>query len=248
MHYQIITTKDNSHTIFLPHLNEHYHSIHGAIQESDHVFIKNGLEYYVNTFIKTNSKHPSPLVDPSRLQREGQGEVLKKLNISILEIGFGTGLNALLTLLKASEFSQVQINYSTIEAHPLPMEIIEQLNYTSILGLSSFNLLHLTEWNKPIEITNNFTIHKIHNTLQQINLTEKYHIIFFDAFAPEKQPEMWTKEIFEKLFLHLHPQSILVTYCAKGIIKRTLKEIGFSIEALQGPPGKREMIRAIKKS
>ncbi len=238
MYHQIVTTKDQSHTLFLPHLNEHYHSIHGAVQESQHVFIKNGLEYFRN-------------LSPTK-------------NINVFEIGFGTGLNALLTLLKGLEYPHFTIAYSTIEAYPLPQEIIQQLNYTSQLniendnskgfpsplgeglGVRAFKHIHSAEWNKPTEITSNFSIHKIHQTLQQIQLSETYDIIFFDAFAPEKQPEMWTKEIFQKLFLHLNAGGILVTYCAKGIIKRTLKEIGFTIETLQGPPGKREMIRAIK--
>ena len=183
MLHQIITTKDNSHTIYLPHLNEHYHSIHGAIQESQHVFIKNGLEYFINKFLKTDSK-------PTLSFGEGQGEVLKteflempiKLNLNILEIGFGTGLNALLTLLKVSEYPQIHINYSSIEAYPLHDEIIQQLNYNTILNeesvdskrfpspLGAFNEIHSAVWNAPIEITNKFTLHKIHQTLQQTNL------------------------------------------------------------------------------
>lgn len=221
---EIIVTKDNSHTIYLPHLNEHYHSIHGAIQESQHVFIRNGLGYFLNAGLK---------------------------EIKILEVGFGTGLNALLTGLKSIAIPQTSIYYTSIELNPLPQELIIQLNYAELteqseLAHTIFNKIHTADWNKPVNIHDRFTLHKIQGGIQQTQLLGNHHLIYFDAFAPDKQPDMWTIDVFQKLFLHLQPGGALVTYCAKGIVKRTLKSVGFVVEALQGPPGKREMIRAFK--
>jgi len=228
MERKIVTTTDGSHSIFIPDLNEHYHSIHGAIQESRHVFIEAGLKYIPSS--------------PNA--------------ISVLEIGFGTGLNALLTILE-SQNSNLKIIYTSIEAFPLSDEIVRQLNYASELKQdantykvdlqNSFDTMHQSEWGKEILISENFNFKKIQKTLQETELKDQeFDLIYFDAFGPPVQPEMWTEEIFSKIFSATKPHGILVTYCAKGEVKRTLKKVGFQIQNLPGPPGKREMIRAVK--
>jgi tRNA U34 5-methylaminomethyl-2-thiouridine-forming methyltransferase MnmC len=226
LNLQLKITKDGSHTIYLPQLNEHYHSIHGAIQESQHVYINSGLTYTLQKNIPF---------------------------INILEIGFGTGLNALLSCLKILNQTKIKINYTGLEAYPLPNKIVKELNYSRLITSSKetefiFQMIHDAEWNKNIQITDNFSLHKIHNCIQNVNISGSHHIIYFDAFAPEKQPEMWLLEIFIKLYHQLYESGILVSYCAKGIIKRRLKEAGFEIETLNGPPGKREMVRAMVNS
>ena len=218
---ELKTTADGSHTLFVPELNETYHSIHGAIQESQHVFIKNGLYYFRD-----------------------------KETIDILEIGFGTGLNALLTLL-AIENSSQKVDYVSLEKFPLPNELIQQLNYPTQLKINTtqtalFNHLHTCKWNTNTPISKNFNLLKIEEDLANLKTTTTFDLIYFDAFAPEKQAELWTAEIFFKIYDFLKPKGILVTYCAKGVVKRTIKSVGFQIETLPGPPGKREMIRAVK--
>jgi len=213
-------TEDGSHTLFLPGLDETYHSSHGAIQESRHVFIDAGLRY------------------------------LKKRNINVLEIGFGTGLNAFLTLLETSK-NELTINYSTLEAFPLELSLIKQLNYTSELNLEKnvidlFNILHEVEWEVSQSITNQFNLKKYKIKLDNYITNEKFDLIYFDAFAPQVQPEMWTLPVFEKMYECLNRNGVLVTYCAKGSVKRALKDVGFNIECIPGPPGKREMTRAHK--
>lgn len=214
-------TADGSHTLFVSELNETYHSIHGAIQESQHVFIKNGLHYFSNkTFVR------------------------------ILEVGFGTGLNALLTLLDSKNENQ-QVNYVSLEKFPLVNELILQLNYPSQLKLNTtqtalFNQLHTCKWNTTVPISTNFNLLKIKEDLIFFQTTATFDIVYFDAFAPEKQAELWTTEVFATIYKLLNSGGILVTYCAKGVVKRTIKSVGFQLETLSGPPGKREMIRAIK--
>lgn len=220
---QLIETEDGSHTIYLPLLNERYHSSHGAIQESKHVFIEAGLKSLLN------------------------GRVYAPLNI--LEIGFGTGLNALLTILETGQFG-VNVNYTTIEAYPLSNDIVKQLNYAERLNIGKYNRffdeMHACEWNKTLALLERFSINKMHTALQEAVFDTTYHLVYFDAFSPTVQPEMWTDDVFQKLYNIMQPESCLVTYCAKGEVKRTLKRVGFKVEALQGPPGKREMIRALK--
>lgn len=215
-------TADGSHTLYVKELNETYHSIHGAVQEAQHVFIKNGLNYFNNS----NS-------------------------VSVLEIGLGTGLNAILTCL-ASVNRIGGVSYSAIEKYPLTNAIIVQLNYSDILLLSDeekawFQQIHQSDWEKPTGIHQKFELIKKHTDVNYFSNQQQFNLIYFDAFAPEKQPEMWTNKVFEKMFEWLKPNGILVTYCAKGVIKRTLKSVGFTLETLPGPPGKREMIRGIKK-
>lgn len=213
-------TDDGSHTLYVPALNEHYHSVNGAIQESTHVYINTGLHN------------------------------CQKRKINILEIGFGTGLNAFLTLLDVLQ-SGKSINYISLEAYPLPLHIIERLNYPQQIRVADedlFKKLHLAEWNESEDITSAFRLTKIetdftHFDFKNINCAD---IIYFDAFAPDKQPEMWTQQLFDKLYTITKPDGILVTYCAKGEVRRMLQRSGFTVERLPGPPGKREMLRASK--
>ncbi|RYF84359.1 MAG: SAM-dependent methyltransferase [Chitinophagaceae bacterium] len=217
----IKTTADGSPTLFVPELNEHYHSVHGALQESKHVFIEAGLRPFLQRGIP---------------------------EIQVLEVGFGTGLNAILTLAEA-EKTGANIHFQTIEAYPLPAGITDALNLNSVLQnelpASNFALLHSINWEEKTGITPHFSITKQHCPLQEANLpAAAYHVIYFDAFAPEKQPELWQEDIFKKLYLCLQPGGAFVTYCAKGTVKRQLRAVGFLVESLPGPPGKREMIRA----
>ncbi|MCE3280151.1 MAG: SAM-dependent methyltransferase [Bacteroidetes bacterium] len=227
MERKIITTDDGSHSIYIPELNENYHSTHGAIQESLHVFIEAGLK---------------------KVLADNLSSVL-----NILEVGMGTGLNLLLSYIETKEIT-VSINYTSIEAYPLDKNFIQQLNYTEILSSSLkipvkgvFEKIHDSEWDEEVELSENFTLKKIKNKLQKVNLkANTFDLIYYDAFGPPTQPEMWTDEIFTSLFSSLKSNGCLVTYCAKGEVKRILKRVGFTVESLPGPPGKREMVRAFK--
>ena len=218
---QIITTGDGSHSLLNTTLNETYHSVHGARRESIHVFIKHGLEY----FREKNSND----------------------TIQIFEVGFGTGLNALLTAAFAEGHRQ-KVSYISIEAFPLPTEIVSQLNYAeSDYEKNIFQKLHAVPWEEDVSINAFCTIQKRKTTLQEIQLRDNsFDIIFFDAFAPNKQPELWEIPLLEKVCLALKPGGIFTTYCAKGQLKRDLKSLGLSVETLPGPPGKKEMVRALK--
>lgn len=221
---KLIETGDGSHTLYVEELDERYHSYHGAIQESKHVFIKSGLHYIVEKYSTL-----APL--------------------AILEIGLGTGLNALLTLIEADVLNK-SIEYTAIEAHPLEKSIVDALNYVSLLNAqhyqTSFDKMHESEWNTKTNLSSNFELDKMHTTLDLAVLETKYNLIYFDAFGPRVQPEMWTLAVFSKLADSLLSGGCLVTYCAKGEVKRTLKSAGFIVESIEGPPGKREMVRAIK--
>lgn len=211
----IKSTGDGTPTLFNAKLNEHYHSIHGAKTESIHVFIKNGLEL-INAEIKS---------------------------LRILEIGFGTGLNAFLTARLAHE-NQRHIEYISLETFPLGPEITSGLaeSYTANADeLSLFNQIHARTWDEISTIHPYFKLCKKEKSIQDFNPDEKFNLIYFDAFAPDKQPEMWEPEIFSSCFDWLETDGILVTYCAKGQFKRNLKAAGFMVEARPGPPGKREM-------
>jgi tRNA U34 5-methylaminomethyl-2-thiouridine-forming methyltransferase MnmC len=220
---KIIITEDGSSSISIPKINVTYHSVHGAIQESNHVFIEAGL------------KSVRPLVTASR--------------INIFEMGFGAGLNALLTLIE-SEKSEQKIYYETIELLPLNNEEIKSLNYCEQLRRNDlqkiFEQMHYCDWEKEITITHNFIFKKIKTSLLNFQTSESFELIYFDAFDPNIQPELWTKEIFEKMFSILNPGGILVTYSSKGEVRRAMQAIGFSVEKIQGPQGKREIIRAGK--
>ncbi|TAJ11831.1 SAM-dependent methyltransferase [Marinilabiliaceae bacterium JC017] len=213
---EVMISEDGSHTLFVPELNEHYHSTHGAIQESMHVFINAGLAH------------------------------CKKENLSILEIGLGTGLNAFLTALNRGAH---QITYHSLEKYPITEEVVKELNYCAADDPQQkelFEKLHQLPWNKQVPWTAGMELLKLETDLTSVNLPSTYDLVYFDAFAPDIQPEMWSDEIFSKLYSAMNPGGILTTYCAKGIIRRRLIAAGFKVERLPGPPGKREMMRATK--
>lgn len=215
---QIIKTSDGSHTIFVPELNEYYHSIHGAVQESKYIFINNGFEYCK--------------ADP----------------LNIFEVGFGTGLNALLTAIRSSA-GEKEVNYTSIEKYPLDENIISLLNHHHFSGENGreiYNLIHSSPWNISVNICKNFNLRKIKGDFTAEPLSGSYDLIYFDAFGPEKQPEMWTREIFNGISAATNKNGLLVTYSAKGEVKRNLKACGFDVSLLPGPPGKRHIIRAKK--
>lgn len=212
-------TDDGVPTLYLPEMDEHYHSTKGALAEARHVYIEMALRSFGQT------------------------------NINILEIGFGTGLNAFLSLLE-SQRNHRSINYTTVELYPLPPEITDKLNYPALIAPECGDLfarLHRCEWNRPVAITPQFTLYKRLVDLTRTTIEGIYDVVYFDAFAPEKQPEMWDESIFRGIYDHLTPGGILTTYCAKGEIRRRLQSVGFCVERLPGPPlGKREILRATK--
>lgn len=216
---EIIHTQDGSTTIHIKEWNECYHSKHGAIQEAKHVFIKNGLALFPNQ------------------------------SISILEIGFGTGLNTFITYLEAQELRQT-INYVGVEAYPISEHEIQSMNYLEELdALESkviFDKIHSTNWEEKNDLSENFSLTKRKQFFEDIDDIEKFDLIYFDAFGYRVQPELWSTSIFEKMYKALKPDSVLVTYAARGVVKRSMIEVGFTVEKLAGPPGKREMFRARK--
>ena len=231
MKRKIIETADGSKTIFLPEWNEHYHSKHGAIQEAQHVFIKHGLHY-------TLSCH----------SERSEESVITKKEISILEIGFGTGLNAFLTALEVKK-NPIQINYTGVEAFPVEAEELKLLNYcTSTEEQDLFNKLHTTELETEVKIQDNFSLLKQKKTFSEIEDKALYNLIYFDAFGVRVQPELWTESIFKKMFEALKPKGVLVTYAAAGSVRRAMQTVGFTVEKLTGPPGKRHMLRAVKET
>jgi tRNA U34 5-methylaminomethyl-2-thiouridine-forming methyltransferase MnmC len=215
---KIIVTADGSHTIFVPELNEHYHSVHGAVQESEFIFIRNGFD------------------------------TCKACPLNIFEVGFGTGLNAFLTAIKSSNGIR-EVKYTTIEKFPLSEEITSSLNYvhfTSEKGTDIFRHIHSAPWDTDIRICRNFTIHKIKGDLTSLSLPGVYDLIYFDAFGPDKQPEMWSPEVFASIGAATIKDGVFITYSAKGEVKRNLRAAGFEVKLLPGPPGKRQIIRAVK--
>jgi tRNA U34 5-methylaminomethyl-2-thiouridine-forming methyltransferase MnmC len=223
MERKIILTGDGSHTIAIPELKATYHSVHGAIRESQHVFIEAGFWY--------------------------MPDILKMSGMYILEVGFGTGLNALLTLIEAGKHKR-HIHYTAVDLYPLQATEIKPLNYCSQLRLPQyqplFEKMHQTEWNARHEITDYFRLAKINCDFRDFSAGNPFSLIYFDAFAPSTQPELWTKDVFEKMYSLLLPGGILVTYCSKGAVRRAMQAAGFLVEKIPGPPGKREMLRAIK--
>jgi tRNA U34 5-methylaminomethyl-2-thiouridine-forming methyltransferase MnmC len=213
-------TEDGSHTIGIPDLGVTYHSIHGAIAESVHVFMEAGLDYLLKE------------------------ENLTELNI--LEMGFGTGLNVLLSL-QWNRKNNIPIHYTTIESDPLNPDEYSILNYGNFLQLGQeLQVLHKAAWEQPIKINDRFNFEKVRVDLREFETIEKFHCVFFDAFSPNQQPELWTSEIFKKIYNMLLPSGILVTYCSKSIVRRALQEAGFQVSKIPGPRGKREMVRAIR--
>jgi tRNA U34 5-methylaminomethyl-2-thiouridine-forming methyltransferase MnmC len=216
---EIITTADGSHSLYISSLDETYHSRHGALQESKYVFIEQGLKQ------------------------------LHLSSLSILEVGFGTGLNALLTAQYALEH-QVEIVYHSLETFPLEKQLMETIADDATIGAGNrllFLSLHEATWNQEVRINPFFTLKKINSSLQLYSpLTEKYDLIYYDAFGPRAQPEMWHAELFQKIASFTKENGIFVTYCAKGQVRRDLIAAGFTMTRLPGPPGKREMMRGMK--
>jgi len=222
MKRELLQTADGSTTIHLPEINEQYHSKHGALQESKYVFIKMGLEFVA----------------------------LHKQELAILEIGFGTGLNALLTAFEGNNNNNLQINYTAVEAYPVAISEWSAMNYGELVdsqkGRKLFELLHDSKWEEMVTITKNFKIHKQERKFENIVDKNQYDLIYFDAFGARVQPELWTESIFEIMYKSMKKDGVLVTYSAKGSARRAMQTVGFSVERLEGPPGKREMLRATK--
>ena len=217
---EIITTSDGSHSLRNRRLNETYHSVHGALQESMHVFIRNGLQYF------------------------HQGQMAK--SISVLEIGFGTGLNALLTWEYAREH-KLGVRYTTLEPFPLVENVWSKLNYAH-RDSRRFRLIHEAAWDKAVLLSAEFTLRKRRCPLAEANLDEPCDVIYFDAFAPSVQPELWSHDALKLLTRNLNNPGVFVTYSAKGQLKRDLRDLGLKVETLPGPPGKTEMVRGINLS
>ncbi|MDR3327466.1 MAG: tRNA (5-methylaminomethyl-2-thiouridine)(34)-methyltransferase MnmD [Prevotellaceae bacterium] len=213
----VIETKDGSNTLYVQEIDECYHSTFGAIQESEHIFIGSGLNFCT------------------------------KNNISVLEIGFGTGLNAFLTMIETEKSNKI-IDYQTIELYPITTSQAKELNYCDFLGNKAlFAELHSCEWNKRLKINDCFYFTKIKSDFSVIEKIPNFDVCFFDAFSPEKQYEMWTENRFELLFEHADNGAVLTTYCAKGQVRRNMQQAGFIVERLSGPVGgKREILRATK--
>ena len=220
MKRQVIQTADGSKTLFVPEMNEQYHSVNGALTESDYVFLKQGYLH-----------HPSP-------------------SPVVFEVGFGTGLNALVTALKAEEQKR-STTFISIEKYPISTAEIENLDYGKIISdkaVDLFQKLHAADWNKEVKISEYFTLHKVEADLTKLAIKNlgPFDVIYFDAFAPDKQPQLWQAEIFDRIFEASKIGAIFVTYSAKGSIRRQLISSGFSIERLSGPPGKRQMLRGVR--
>jgi tRNA U34 5-methylaminomethyl-2-thiouridine-forming methyltransferase MnmC len=216
---EIIKTLDGSTTIHLKEWDECYHSKHGAIQEAKHVFIKNGLSLFGDK------------------------------PVSILEIGFGTGLNAFITFLESNQ-KQQKIDYVGVEAYPVDASEVLEMNYVTELGALEFDnifeKMHKCEWDQKTEISTCFSLTKRKQFFDEIDDYEIFDLIYFDAFGYRVQPELWSTEIFQKMYNSLKPNGVLVTYAARGVVKRSMISVGFTVEKLAGPPGKREMFRATK--
>lgn len=224
MKRKIVTTGDGSTTIQITDWNEQYHSMHGAVQEARHVFLKMGLDFWMNENPDQNTLH-------------------------ILEIGFGTGLNALLTLMHA-ERSSVNLLYEGVEAYPVSSEELAQLNYLEAADAQAFEAvfekMHRTPWEQTEIITEAFQLKKRKQTFETLEDQNQHDLIYFDAFGARVQPELWEQPIFEKMYRALKAGGVLVTYAAKGSVRRAMQAVGFKVERLPGPPGKREMLRAVK--
>jgi tRNA U34 5-methylaminomethyl-2-thiouridine-forming methyltransferase MnmC len=215
---RLVLTEDGSHTIFVPELNEHYHSVHGAVQESNIVFLDNGYEYCK--------------ADP----------------VHIFEAGFGTGLNALLTAVRSTRSGR-RVIYTSIEKHPVDPQMMKKINYSEFAGENGYDMYDLiqrAEWGVMVKISESFSLLKIIGDLTTDNIPGNYDLVYFDAFGPDKQPEMWNEQVFNKISSVLKEGGVFVTYSAKGVVKRILRSCGLTVSLLPGPPGKREMIRAVK--
>ncbi|GBU08587.1 hypothetical protein AwDysgo_19180 [Bacteroidales bacterium] len=215
---EVQITADGSSTLFVPSMEEHYHSTNGAIQESQHVYIEAGFNQ------------------------------CKKKRIQVLEMGFGTGLNALLTCLEAQKRG-VSVVYTSIEKFPLSLDLVDKLNYSKCLGLPAndlFRQMHESPWGEIIEIRPHFFLRKLHIDFADYLFADPCDVVYYDAFAPNKQAEVWEKGFFSSIYDTMLDMGVLTTYCAKGNIRRMLQEVGFTVFRIAGPPGKREMLRAVK--
>ncbi|AEV34097.1 hypothetical protein Oweho_3145 [Owenweeksia hongkongensis DSM 17368] len=221
MNREIVQTNDSSSTLYVPGLEQHYHSMHGAMQESMHVFIDAGFRLF------ESADKP----------------------VHILEIGLGTALNALLTYFEAKKLN-LKVDYTALEKYPLSMDEMLLLNYGSLLDTKEAKRiltdLHQIKWEEKIAVTDFFSLRKFETDIKIYSAKEEYDLIYFDAFAPSAQPDLWTLEVFEHMYASLKPGGTLVTYCVKGDVRRTMKAAGFEVEKIPGPPGKREMARARK--
>ena len=217
---KIEKTADGSYTLYVPEMDEHYHSVKGALTESQHIFIEMGLKHST-----VNEPH-------------------------ILEIGLGTGLNCFLTFLTSKETCR-KVHYTGIERYPLPIDVLRQLDYPTLINRGhecTYYAIHQAACGKDVSLSPQFTLHKIEGDFTTFHFKKGYDIIYFDAFAPEKQPEMWEQSLFDHLYHILNEGGILTTYCAKGVVRRMLQTAGFTVERLPGPPGgKREILRATKR-
>ncbi len=221
MKLELIMTSDGSHTISVPWMNEQYHSMNGALTESKHVFIGNGFHFYSGNTPK------------------------------VFEVGFGTGLNCLLTALAAEQLRKIT-TYYTVEKYPLEKKLVEQINYGRLISNNAetlFSRIHCSEWNSEVKISDYFYLHKFKLDINQtdFNLFEEFDIVYFDAFGPDKQPEMWNPDLFQKIYKKTSMNGVFVTYSAKGEVRRNLAACGYEMQRLLGPPGKKEMLRGIKK-
>lgn len=219
----VVVTQDGSNTLVHPVIGSHYHSTFGAKQESDFIFIQEGLDFY----LKNIDLKP----------------------VSILEMGFGSGLNAYNSLLY-SQNNNVDIHYVGIEKYPIDPQVVSTLEYPKIFKAEEtallFHKIHHVLWEENVEISGNFTLKKQQVSFEDVELNAKFDIIYFDAFSPEDQPELWTKTLFQKMYNALNSKGILVTYCSKGIVKQALRAVGFKLKRLPGPPSKRHILRAQK--
>ncbi|MBC7426638.1 MAG: tRNA (5-methylaminomethyl-2-thiouridine)(34)-methyltransferase MnmD [Bacteroidia bacterium] len=221
MQHKIICTDDGSHTIYVPELDETYHSKHGAVNESIHVYIENGLKHFYG-----------------------------KSELTILEIGFGTGLNCWLVATDPKAHN-IKIKYITLEPFPIDYEIAASLNYTQDsdeISKNIFQKIHFAEFEKETQITPFFSLLKLKTPLAEFSMNLKADLVFYDAFGPSKQPEMWTENVLEKVSECMASESLLVTYCSQGAFKRIMKSLGYTLEHPAGPWGKREMTVAKKNS
>ena len=221
---KVVCTDDGSNTIYLEDMDETYHSRYGALQESNHVFIKNGFRYVLG---------------------DEHGKTIR-----VFEMGLGTGLNAVLTAMESRKL-RFPVEYTSIEPNPVPGHIIDLLDYGRILnhpsGETILHEIHHADWGEFVRLHNYFKFRKIKTTLQDMGPEiTGFDLIYYDAFAPGKQPEMWHIDVLEKIYEIMDDKAVLVTYCAKGQVKRDLRDVGMSVQTIQGPPGKKEMIRGIK--
>ncbi len=221
MKREFLRTGDGSITIHLPDWNEQYHSKHGAINEALHVFIETGFEYFFGNF--------------------------QRKEVSILEIGFGTGLNAFLTAVQA-EKTKRSVSYTGVEAYPVDISEVKELNYPTLVKAPQalFDQLHEVPWEETTTINEYFSLTKRKQFFADIEEVNCYDLIYFDAFGARVQPDLWTEDIFEIMYKSLKEEGVLVTYAAKGSVRRAMQAVGFLVERLPGPPGKREMLRAVK--